>query len=81
MELKLWKQFDVFKKVRNISRFNWDRQSRLRDYHLSLHALGKVKTIQPRAAQICKAKFGHPLSSSGVFKQFETRQQKKIGVN
>ena len=25
----------------------------MRDYHLSLHALGKVKTKQPRASQIC----------------------------
>ena len=24
------------------------------DYNLSLHALGKVKTNQPRASQICK---------------------------
>ena len=24
-----------------------------RDYHLSLHALGKVKTNRPRASQIC----------------------------
>ena len=49
----LWKRFHVFKKVRNISRFDWDRQSRMRDYHLSLHALGKVKTNRPRASQIC----------------------------
>ena len=53
VELELWKQFHVFKKVRNISRFDWDRQSRLRDYHLSLHALGKLKTNRPRASQIC----------------------------
>ena len=25
----------------------------MRDYHLSLHALGKVKTNRPRASQIC----------------------------
>ena len=25
----------------------------MRDYHLSLHALGKVKTNRPRAFQIC----------------------------
>ena len=102
----------------------------MRDYHLSLHALGKVKTNRPRASQICivviivlsintqslsdiligrelneitptaadwtfydkpwgiglaaifrsfvvEAKFGLPLSSSGVFKEFETRQQEK----
>ena len=37
-----WKLFHVFKKkVRNISRFDWDRQSRMRDYHLSIHALWK----------------------------------------
>ena len=53
VELELWKRFHVFKKVRNISRFDWDRQSRMRDYHLSLHALRKVKTNQPRASQIC----------------------------
>ena len=107
----------------------------MRDYHLSLHALGKVKTNQPRASQICivviivlsintqsmcdiligrevneitptaadwtfydkpwgiglaaifrsfvaEAKFGLPLSSSGVFKEFETcQQEKKISVN
>ena len=131
VELELWKRFHVFKKVKNISRFDWDRQSRMRDYHLSLHALGKVKTNGPRASQICigviigrsiktqslcdvligrelneitptangrldilwqtlghglaaifwslvaEAKFGFPLLSSGVFKEFETRQQKK----
>ena len=53
VELELWKQFHVFKKVGNISRFNLDRHSRMRDYHLSLHALGKVKTNRPRAFQIC----------------------------
>ena len=131
VELELWKRFHVFRKVRNISRFDWDRQSRMRDYHLSLHALGKVKTNRPRASQICigvmillsiktqslcdvligrelnqitptangrldilwqtlghrlsaifrsfvaEAKFGLPLSSLGVFKEFESRQQKK----
>ena len=120
------------KKVRNISRFDWDRQSRMRDYRLSLNTLGKVKTNRPHASQICigviivlsiktqslcdiligrklneimptairrldvlwqtlghqisgdllifcaEAKSGLPLSSSGVFKEFETRQQKKI---
>ena len=25
----------------------------MRDYHLPLHALGKVKTNRPRASQIC----------------------------
>ena len=45
--------FMCSKKVRNISIFDWDRQSRMRDYHLSLHALGKVKTNRPRASQIC----------------------------
>ena len=106
----------------------------MRDYHLSLHALGKVTTNRPHASQICivviivlsinmhllcdiligrelneitptaadwtlydkpwgmglaaifrsfvaEAKFGLSLSSSGVFKKFETRQQEKIGVN
>ena len=127
MELELWERFHVFKKVRNISRLDWDRQSRMHYYHLSLHALGKVKTNRPRASQICigviivlsiktqslcdiligrelneitptangrldilwqtlaaifwslvaEAKFGLPLSSSGVFKEFEPRQQKK----
>ena len=52
-QLELWKRFHVFKKVRNISRFDWDRQSRMHEYHLSLHALGKVKTNWPRASQIC----------------------------
>ena len=28
-------------------------QSQMRDYHLSLHAFGKVQTNQPRASQIC----------------------------
>ena len=130
VELEPWKRFHVSKKERNISRFDWDRQSRMRNYHLSLHALGKVKTNRPCASQICigviivlsiksrcatfwlaeslvrsrllqtddwtfndkpwgiglagifwsfvvEAKFGLPLSSSGVFKEFETRQQKK----
>ena len=126
VELELWKWFHVFKKVRNISRFDWDRQSRMRDYHLSLHALGKAKTNRPHASQICigviivlsikkqslcdvligrelneitptvngrldilwqtlgrssyllwRKPIGLPLSSSGVFKDFETRQQKK----
>ena len=102
----------------------------MRDYHLSLHALGKVKTNRSRASQICivviivlsintqslwdiligrelneitptaanwtfydkpwgvglavifrsfvtEAKFELPLLSSGVFKEFETRQQEK----
>ena len=96
----------------------------MRDYHLSLHALGKVQINRPHASQICigviivlsiktqslcdvligrelneitptsngrlghrisgnllifvaEAKFELPLSSSGVFKEFETRQQKK----
>ena len=62
VELEQWKRFHVFKKVRNISRFDWDRQSRMRDYHLSLpwtylfvslHALWKVNTNRPRASQIC----------------------------
>ena len=53
VELELWKRFHVIKKARNILRFDWDRQSRMRDYHLSLHALGKVKTNRPRASQIC----------------------------
>ena len=53
VELELLKQFHVFKKVRSISRFDRDRQSRMCDYHLSLHALGKVKTNRPRASQIC----------------------------
>ena len=52
VERELWKRFHVFNKVRNISRFDWDRQSRMRDYHLSLHALGKDKTNRPRASQI-----------------------------
>ena len=39
--------FMCSKKVRNISRFDWDRQSRMRDYHLSLHSPGKVKTNWP----------------------------------
>ena len=131
MELELWERFHMLKKVRNISRFDWNRQSRMGDYHLSLHTLGKVKTNQPHASQICigviivlsikrqwkcdiliggelneitptangrldilwqtlgirlaaifwsfvtEAKFGLQLSSSGVFKEFETRQQKK----
>ena len=130
MELELWKRFHVFKKVRNISRFDGHRQSRMRDYHLSLHALGKVKPNRPRASQICivviivllintqslcniligrelneikptaadwnfcvkpwgirlaaifrsfmtEAKFGLRLLSSGIFKEFETRQQEK----
>ena len=101
----------------------------MRNYHLSLQALGKVKTNRPHASQIsigiiivlsiktqslcdiligrelnvitptangrfydkpwgiglaaifrsfvAEAKFGFPLTSSGVFKEFETRQQKK----
>ena len=53
VELELWMQFHVFKKVSNISRFDRDRQSQMRDNHLSLHALGKVKTNRPRASQIC----------------------------
>ena len=53
VELELLKQFHAFQKVRNISRFDWDRQSRMRDYHLSLHTLRKVKTNRPRASQIC----------------------------
>ena len=53
LELELWKQFHVFKKVKNILRFDRDRQSRMRDNHLSLHTLGKVKTNRPRASQIC----------------------------
>ena len=53
VELELWKRCHVFKKVRNISKFDSDRQSRMRDYHLSIHALGKVKTNRPRASKIC----------------------------
>ena len=53
VELELWKQFHVFKKVRNISRFDLDKQSRIRDYHLSLNALENVKTNRPSASQIC----------------------------
>ena len=53
VELELWKQFHVFKKVRNISRFDWDIQSRMCDYHFSIQALGKVKTNPPCASQIC----------------------------
>ena len=30
---------------------------------------------------MAEAKCGLPLSSSGVFKEFETSQEKKIGVN
>ena len=33
------------------------------------------------ATILAEAKFGLPLSSSGVFKEFETRQQEKNGVN
>ena len=135
-QVQLWKRFHVFKKVRNISRFDWDRQSRMGDYHLSLHTLGKVKTNRPRVSQICigviivlsiktqslcewqcdvligrelneitptsnrrldilwqtlghrisgnlvaEAKYGLPLSSLGVFKEFETCQKKKNDVN
>ena len=53
VELELWMQFHVFKKGKNISRFDRDRQSQMRDYHLSLHTLGKVKTNRPHASQIC----------------------------
>ena len=40
-------------KERNIPRFDRDRQSRMCDYHLSLHALGKVKTNRQHASKIC----------------------------
>ena len=123
LELELWKRFHVFKKVRSISRFDWDRQSRMCDYHLSLHALQSTTCFSnlhrhnycpvnkdavavrhldwPRAKWdhtyckwttghfggirlaaifwyfVAEAKFGLPLSSSGVFKEFETRRQQK----
>ena len=130
VELELWKRFHVFKKVRNISRFDWDRQSRMRDYHLSLQIFARTRkslnqsttcfsnlhrrnycpvnkeTVAVRRSDwprakwdhayfkrttghfmtrlaaifwsfVAEAKFRLPLSSSGVFKEFETRQQKK----
>ena len=127
--------FMCSKKVRSISRFDWDRQSRMCDYHSSLHALGKLKTNRLCASQICigiiivlsiktqslcdvligreldeltptanddwtfyekpwgiglaaifwsfvaEAKFGLPLSSSGVLRCLKRVSRKKIGVN
>ena len=128
MELELWKRFHVFKKVRNISRFETDSHECATIIYLYMH-LEKLKP-KPRASQICivviivlsintqllcdiligrelneitptaagwtfydkpwgsglatifksfvaEAKFGLPLSSSGVFKEFEARRQEK----
>ena len=48
----LWKQFHVFKKVRNISRFDWDSHECATIICLYTHS-EKIKTNRPLASQIC----------------------------